>query len=671
MSMGMVICFMNKSSRLVVVIFILIFAITCGTVILTSQPLNISRDLQNTLLSLSIAINILLLVLHIFFFQQRLVAANRASLYQNQAYTDAMTQVNNRAAFNLVVNHLTVTAYPRLTLIMTDLNNLKQVNDTLGHTVGDKLICALVNCLERAFGQMGKIYRYGGDEFVILIEDASIEDVESARMHFDKLILDHNQHMYGGFEIFVAVGMASRLDQKNANLHVSELLLLADVAMYQYKTSQKAANVVTQPTRRQGTERIDALTGILTYSAFKSLVHDSLSLETTSTPFIINFKLNFYNGYTRLFGWEASNQLLQKLATLALSFCGNKGFCAHGEADSFWVFADQPDIDTLIASIKDMTERFQKQLGDFPLFPSFGIYCVSDRRIPVSDMCSRASEACRSAKGRLNAPINVYNPDEVLQRFNVMQPFPYMQWKADSDEFVPYYQARFSQSGKLLGMDAAPYWLQTDGRLFCPPDRLTALYEDSGLILPLNWHILEKVCETLREQLDAGLPCVPVSVAFSRLHVYESNCAERICKLADQYHLPHHLLEIEFSSALASHDAAQFSALLSSIRNNGFAVSLNGLGDLLSSISLFKGIPVNSIRLDCAPFTDSAARDLLSHAVQITHDLGAAAIAAGVQSVQQHVLLCECNFDALQGTFLSPHMSKAEFEQLLQSQQLS
>ena len=61
--------------------------------------------------------------------------------------------------------------------ISLDLNDLKQTNDSLGHSAGDELICAASNCMKFAFASYGKIYRIGGDEFCVLLKNRQKEMV--------------------------------------------------------------------------------------------------------------------------------------------------------------------------------------------------------------------------------------------------------------------------------------------------------------------------------------------------------------------------------------------------------------------------------------------------------------------------------------------------------------
>lgn len=617
----------------------------------------------------SIGIDVLMIFFYSALLKSTLNTANHALIYQHQAYTDALTQVNNRAAFNIIENELTPDSHPNLTLIMVDLNNLKLVNDTLGHPAGDKLICALVECLREAFEGMGKIYRYGGDEFVILVEEASLEDIISARGQLDHLLAEHGQH--SGQEVSVAIGMASRQEMQHSRLHTPELLRLADMMMYQIKAEQKTASVSAQVVRRQSLEQMDSTTGILSFSAFKTSVYNALTAGDVRFPCIVTFDVNFFDGYNNLFGWEAGNRLLLKLTAMAMNLCGEKGFCAHGDADTFWVFADMPDLETLTARITEEARRFQGKLDDCLLFPSFGIYCINERMLPVSDMCSRATSAKKRIKGHLDQLYIVYSAQEHQRRTDNMKLTAYMQKGLDSEEFIPHFQPKFrADDGRLAGAEALARWSLPSNESPSAGE-FTALFEKSGLILKLDWYMLEKTCQLLRSLLDDGLKCVPVSNNFSRLHLFEPDCARRLISLVDSYRIPHDLIEIELTETALVQDADRILKLIGDLQSAGFAVSLDDFGSGVSSLGSLNSVRVDTIKIDrslIAGIPEDLDNDIFEFVVALCKHLGIKTLAEGVESEDQHQRVKRCGCDLIQGNYFSSPLNQHDFRALLEKQ---
>lgn len=114
--------------------------------------------------------------------------------------------------------------------IFLDLNGLKQANDSLGHSAGDELICAASNCMKFAFASYGKIYRIGGDEFVVLIQE-SVSNIDSILQVFDVTI--HDWHGKYSNLISVSYGVVKSSEQDFDS--VQEISKLADERMYQNK----------------------------------------------------------------------------------------------------------------------------------------------------------------------------------------------------------------------------------------------------------------------------------------------------------------------------------------------------------------------------------------------------------------------------------------------------
>ena len=85
--------------------------------------------------------------------------------------TDVLTGLYNRNAFTEYTDKYEIEKMPKnFTIIYFDVNDLKSANDVLGHDAGDELIKAAANCIKDTFGNIGKCYRTGGDEFIVIIE---------------------------------------------------------------------------------------------------------------------------------------------------------------------------------------------------------------------------------------------------------------------------------------------------------------------------------------------------------------------------------------------------------------------------------------------------------------------------------------------------------------------
>ncbi|MDP3704566.1 MAG: EAL domain-containing protein [Legionellaceae bacterium] len=155
------------------------------------------------------------------------------------AYHDSLTGLINRSKLEIVTNQILKFAkwYKRHVLVVfMDLNRFKTVNDALGHSFGDVLLCELANRLKKTFRPADVIARIGGDEFVIVIAD--IDDVATATQMFIEKIRHSLAEPFmlspHKFHITASLGMSiyPRDGEDGATL-----IKNADIAMYYAKES--------------------------------------------------------------------------------------------------------------------------------------------------------------------------------------------------------------------------------------------------------------------------------------------------------------------------------------------------------------------------------------------------------------------------------------------------
>lgn len=155
--------------------------------------------------------------------------------YEKEKYiytsnTDELTKCLNRRAYEADIQKLDLNS--EWVYISLDLNGLKQTNDKMGHSAGDELICAASSCMKFAFASYGKIYRIGGDEFVVLLTQ-SVSDLQHILKVFDSTI--SNWHGKYSNSMSVSYGIVQSSEQDfDSILSVSKL---ADERMYKNKSN--------------------------------------------------------------------------------------------------------------------------------------------------------------------------------------------------------------------------------------------------------------------------------------------------------------------------------------------------------------------------------------------------------------------------------------------------
>lgn len=144
---------------------------------------------------------------------------------------DVLTKLNNRSFYTEEINRLERSLIRPISAVYMDMNGLKEINDQLGHDIGDGLLRRVGNILNRAIANTNfSASRIGGDEFVILMVGANEAMVETFRLTIEELLHIDNQY-YASQPIYLALGYATI--QKNES--VEQMLKRADQLMYKKK----------------------------------------------------------------------------------------------------------------------------------------------------------------------------------------------------------------------------------------------------------------------------------------------------------------------------------------------------------------------------------------------------------------------------------------------------
>lgn len=181
---------------------------------------------------------VLLLALALAYMLRSIAIKRKADQLGKIAYVDTMTQLPNRAAFGLLAERLRKEPSDGdIAIFMFDMNNLKVVNDELGHKEGDRLITDFARIISEEATEYGEVYRYGGDEFLAVLENTNQLDVQRYLSSINERIVAYNLlsiDPLGKISFAVGMVMESCVESSLENM-VNE----ADKRMYIRKRQMK------------------------------------------------------------------------------------------------------------------------------------------------------------------------------------------------------------------------------------------------------------------------------------------------------------------------------------------------------------------------------------------------------------------------------------------------
>lgn len=152
------------------------------------------------------------------------------------AYTDPLTGLCNRSNMLRQVQREVSLARREqrpMSLIIVDIDKFKSVNDRFGHLNGDQVICCVAQQLRESLRDFDLIFRYGGEEFVIVLNGTDVACARSIAERLRQTVAEHTCTLSQGQEVSPTISLG--VSELRDNEDPMELFARADLAMYQAK----------------------------------------------------------------------------------------------------------------------------------------------------------------------------------------------------------------------------------------------------------------------------------------------------------------------------------------------------------------------------------------------------------------------------------------------------
>lgn len=190
----------------------------------------IAEKIRTTeLLSVIDMSGLIILVIIQMIHAMKMARSNRA--LEKMAYVDAHTGLPNKSRCEEILNDTEVIC-ETTACMMFDLNNLKVVNDTKGHSAGDQLIFEFAQLLRKVIPEDDFVGRYGGDEFMAVIYDTNKQEIEEI---LEKLCIEIEQHNHNENTEAISYAHGWALSNEYENCSMQLLFDRADCYMYENK----------------------------------------------------------------------------------------------------------------------------------------------------------------------------------------------------------------------------------------------------------------------------------------------------------------------------------------------------------------------------------------------------------------------------------------------------
>lgn len=418
----------------------------------------------------------------------------------------------------------------------------------------------------------------------------------------------------------------------------------------------------------------DRLTGLYSKEFFYQRMKDILARNPEKEYDLVCSDIENFKLVNDVFGVQAGDHLLRGIAELYAERVGEFGICGRFNADQFICLLEHRQNYQNEMFI-EAGSRISHLSNAKNIVMKWGIYAISDRTIPVEQICDRALLAAHSIKGQYGKYFAVY--DDALRNKLLRE-----QAVADSMEsalvegqFEIYLQPKYRvRDNSLAGAEALVRWNHPKWGLQSPAEFIP-LFERNGFITQLDQFVWEKACAVLREWDDKELPRISISVNVSRADIYNADIADILVRIVQKYGLVPSRLHLEITESAYTEDPHQIIDTVKHLRELGFIIEMDDFGSGYSSLNMLNQMPLDILKLDMKFIQNETAKPvnqgILRFIIGLARWINLSVVAEGVETREQLERLQEIGCDYVQGYFFTKPMPTDEFEGLLEEQQVA
>lgn len=411
----------------------------------------------------------------------------------------------------------------------------------------------------------------------------------------------------------------------------------------------------------------DDLTGVFEEKVFQSEVSKRLKDVKAGEYCLVYLDVYKFKLINEMFGYEKGDEFLRVMAEELQRLTDNQGgIYGRISGDKFILFLPhRQDI------IDEFYTRKTKRPRILPIeiYIHYGIYVITNTKIPVATMIDCAQLAQKAVKGNYDNYVSYYNEQLKQQIIREQEIINSMAAALENGEFIIYLQPQYNyRDGSVSGAEVLVRWNSPTKGLI-PPGDFIPIFETNGFIIKLDENVWEQACKLLRSWIDRGEEPFPISVNVSRADLLKGSVSEKLKSLIDKYDLTPDLLRVEITESAYMDNPQQLIMEIKSLRDSGFMVEMDDFGSGYSSLNMLKDVPINVLKTDLK-FLDNTGIDrrrdqILDHVIRMAHQIGLMVVAEGVETKEQADYLMKLDCQIMQGYYFSKPVPVKEFEQLV------
>ena len=410
----------------------------------------------------------------------------------------------------------------------------------------------------------------------------------------------------------------------------------------------------------------DSLTGGASYAKFCLDVKKQLNKNQKSAYVVMdldNFKL--VNDY---YGYEMGNKTIKHIDTLWRKMLKDNEFVGRIAADRFAVYLRYSSEEELNKRLEkfcaDCRTFNDKNMSNYILVPSIGVYYVTEKNIDIQKMQNCAVMAKSLVKGDSESTIAVYT-GKIKRDLTRKKLFSdELAHAIRNNELSVVLQPQYNtETGRICAAEMLVRWKREDGT-YVPPSEFIPIAEERGFIKDIDRFVFRRACVVQQDLIQRGFAPIDISVNLSQQTLHDPKLIETYLGIIEETGADISHIHLEITETTLHNNQRSFLRLLRKLHKAGFKILLDDFGTGYSSLMLLKSMPIDALKLDKSFIDDyehPRGRNIIECVIDMTKKLDITIIAEGIETAEQYEYIKSQKCDIVQGYYFSYPLEYRKF----------
>lgn len=422
----------------------------------------------------------------------------------------------------------------------------------------------------------------------------------------------------------------------------------------------------------------DPLTGLANRFLFEDRMRQAIlnTRRSGGRVALLYLDLDEFKNVNDMLGHLIGDELLKVVASRLADQVRGTDSVARLGGDEFGVIQGEIESPAGISALalrilESMSRPFKVNGHELHTSTSIGI-SVSSLGEDSVDLMLQADRALRKAKQRGGGNFQFHDEDLAKDVDSYVSLRHDLHGAIERSEFILDYQPQVDLStGELVGSEALIRW-QHPRRGLLYPGSFIPVTENTSLIIPLSFWVLEESCRQNREWSRRGLPELSVAVNLSAANFRDPLFTKTLDEILAKTGHRGELLELELTETILMQGSDEVQEALHLWSERGISFAIDDFGTGYSSLRYLREFPVHKLKI-AMEFVQGATNDaddaaIVDAVISLGHNLGMTVIAEGVETEEQLNFLRDHGCDEAQGYYFSRPVAPDAFAELLNKQ---